>query len=285
VDARTALRADCSRCVGLCCVAPAFVASADFALTKPAGTPCPNLGADHRCGIHDRLRRSGFPGCAVFDCFGAGQHVVALTLGGPDVVPTPAQRRTLHAALDPARAVMEVLHHLEECAALVTADASDTSDTSGDPATGGLAAEVRAERDRVRALLDLPVERLTAVDVDGLRRRVGPLLGRVSAAVRGGVPRGRPPRETGPYADLAGADLTGADLRGAELRGALLVGADLRGADLDRADLLGADLRGADVRGARLAAALFLTRPQLAAARGDARTTVPAVHERPDHWR
>jgi len=283
VDARTALRADCSRCVGLCCVAPAFVASADFALTKPAGTPCPNLGDDHRCGIHDRLRRSGFPGCAVFDCFGAGQHVVALTLGRPDVVPTSAQRRTLHAALDPARAVMEVLHHLEECAALVTADAS--ADAPADPGTGGLAADVRAERARVRALLDLPVERLTAVDVDGLRRRVGPLLGQVSAAVRGGVRRGRPPRRTGPYADLAGADLADADLRGAELRGALLVGADLRGADLDRADLLGADLRGADVRGARLATALFLTRPQLAAARGDARTTVPAVHERPDHWR
>jgi len=283
VDARTALRADCSRCVGLCCVAPGFVASADFALTKPAGTPCPNLGDDHRCGIHDRLRRSGFPGCAVFDCFGAGQHVVALTLGRPDVVPTSAQRRTLHAALDPARAVMEVLHHLEECAALVTADAS--ADAPADPGTGGLAADVRAERARVRALLDLPVERLTAVDVDGLRRRVGPLLGQVSAAVRGGVRRGRPPRGNGPYADLAGADLAGADLRGAELRGALLVGADLRGADLDRADLLGADLRGADVRGARLATALFLTRPQLAAVRGDARTTVPAVHERPDHWR
>ena len=279
MDGRTALRADCSRCVGLCCVAPAFVASADFALTKPAGTPCPNLGADHRCGIHDRLRRSGFPGCAVFDCFGAGQHVVALTLGRPDVAPTAAQRRTLHAALDPARAVMEVLHHLEECAALVTDDASVGLGTSG------LGAEVDAERARVRGLLDLPVERLTAVDVDGLRRRVGPLLGRVSARARDGARRGRAPRGAGPYADLAGADLAGADLRGAELRGALLVGADLRGADLDRADLLGADLRGADVRGARLATALFLTRPQLAAARGDARTTVPAVHERPDHWR
>ena len=37
------LRADCSRCVGLCCVAPAFARSADFAVDKPAGTPCTNL--------------------------------------------------------------------------------------------------------------------------------------------------------------------------------------------------------------------------------------------------
>ncbi|RQX15913.1 oxetanocin A resistance protein, partial [Micromonospora arida] len=37
------LRADCGRCFGLCCVVPAFAASADFAIDKPAGSPCPNL--------------------------------------------------------------------------------------------------------------------------------------------------------------------------------------------------------------------------------------------------
>ncbi|HEY6597232.1 MAG TPA: pentapeptide repeat-containing protein, partial [Asanoa sp.] len=40
-DRRAELRADCTRCVGLCCVAPAFSASADFAIDKPAGRPCP----------------------------------------------------------------------------------------------------------------------------------------------------------------------------------------------------------------------------------------------------
>jgi len=43
---------------------------------KPAGRPCPNLGADFGWGIHDSLRKRGFPGCAVFDCFGAGQQVI-----------------------------------------------------------------------------------------------------------------------------------------------------------------------------------------------------------------
>ena len=51
-DPRHALRADCSRCEALCCVAPAFAASADFAIDKPAGVPCPrlrdDLGALHR---------------------------------------------------------------------------------------------------------------------------------------------------------------------------------------------------------------------------------------------
>ena len=72
------LAADCSRCVGLCCVAPAFAASSDFAFSKPAGVPCRHLAADASCSIHDRLIPSGFPGCVAYDCFGAGQRVVAL---------------------------------------------------------------------------------------------------------------------------------------------------------------------------------------------------------------
>ncbi|HZC25622.1 MAG TPA: GAF domain-containing SpoIIE family protein phosphatase, partial [Actinopolymorphaceae bacterium] len=43
------LRADCSRCAGLCCVAPSFSASADFAIDKAAGRACPHLRTDFRC--------------------------------------------------------------------------------------------------------------------------------------------------------------------------------------------------------------------------------------------
>jgi uncharacterized protein YjbI with pentapeptide repeats len=81
-----------------------------------------------------------------------------------------------------------------------------------------------------------------------------------------------------------GAALRGARLRGASLRGAYLIGADLRDADLRQADLLGADLRGADLRGADLDGALFLTQPQLEAARGDPATRLPDWLRRPAHW-
>ena len=81
-----------------------------------------------------------------------------------------------------------------------------------------------------------------------------------------------------------GRDLRRTRLRGASLRGAYLIGADLRDVDLGRADLLGADLRAADVRGADLSGCLFLTRPQLEAARGDAGTTLPPGLPRPGHW-
>ncbi len=62
VAVRARLRADCTRCAGLCCVAPAFAASADFAIDKPAGRPCPHLGDDFRCGIHEHLDQRGFHG-------------------------------------------------------------------------------------------------------------------------------------------------------------------------------------------------------------------------------
>jgi hypothetical protein len=79
-DAR--LRADCARCCGLCCVAPAFDADQGFGFDKPAHTACPNLGTDHRCAIHATMLAAGFPACAVFDCFGAGQWVTQQLFAG-----------------------------------------------------------------------------------------------------------------------------------------------------------------------------------------------------------
>ncbi len=112
------LRADCSRCAGLCCVAPAFARSSDFALDKPAGTPCPHLDATFRCGIHTRLRERGFPGCTVFDCLGAGQQVVQVTFGGRDWRREPELARPMFAAFGVMRALHELLFLLDEAAAL-----------------------------------------------------------------------------------------------------------------------------------------------------------------------
>jgi hypothetical protein len=37
--------------------------------------PCSHLRSDNRCSIHADLRVRGFPGCASYDCYGAGQWV------------------------------------------------------------------------------------------------------------------------------------------------------------------------------------------------------------------
>ena len=67
--------AECSACAALCCVAMAFDRGEEFAIDKPARTPCPNLTADFSCSIHHALESKGFGGCARYDCLGAGQRV------------------------------------------------------------------------------------------------------------------------------------------------------------------------------------------------------------------
>jgi hypothetical protein len=265
-DGRRHLRADCANCVALCCVGPAFAASADFAIDKPAGVPCPNLQPDDRCGIHDRLRDRGFPGCVVFDCFGAGQHVTQVTFGGHSWRESPELASAMFAVLPVMRQLHEILWYLVEAAALTA---------------GPLAAEVEAVRRRTDELTAMSADELTVLDVGAHRGAVGELLQLVSEHVRAGVPRRARDRRG---ADLVGRDLRDADLRGASLRGAYLIGADLRGADLRSADLLGADLRAADVGSTDLGECLFLTQPQVEAARGDAATAIPAVLTRPAHW-
>ena len=246
-------------------MAPAFARSADFAIDKPAGSPCPNLGDDFRCGIHAELRERGFPGCEVFDCFGAGQQLTQVTFGGRTWREDPALAAAQFAVLPVLRQLHETLWYLAEVLSL--------------PAAAALHDEVRTAQARTDALAAGTADELRGLDVGAYRGEVGELLGRVSDVVRG---PGMPDRRG---ADLMGRDLRRTPLRDASLRGAYLIGADLRGVDLGAADLLGADLRAADVRGADLSRCLFLTRPQVEAARGDMSTRLPVAVATPSHWR
>ncbi|MER7485815.1 pentapeptide repeat-containing protein [Streptomyces sp. NPDC126497] len=254
---RTDLRADCTACFGLCCVALPFARSADFAVDKPAGRPCSNLRQDFRCGIHARLRDEGYPGCTVFDCFGAGQKVSQVTFGGTDWRRAPQTARAMFEVFPVMRQLHELLHYVTEALGLAAARPVHK--------------ELRKALARIDGLTRGSAESITALDVNALRGEVNPLLLRASELARARVP-GRRRNHRG--ADLIGANLSGADLRGASLRGALLVAADLGGADLRDADLRGADLTGA----------LFLTQAQLNAARGDAATALPPALGRPAHW-
>lgn len=257
------LRADCGSCFGLCCVAPAFARSADFAIDKPAGKACPNLAGDFRCGIHERLRDRGFAGCTVFDCFGAGQQVSRVTFGGVSWRERPGTAKSMYAVFPVMRGLHELLWYVAEALRI--------------PAAKPVRAELRTARDGLLELIDGSPKVLAEVDVTSWRRRVNPLLQRTSELARGG---GKDLRG----ADLAGADRRRAGLRNASLRGALLIGTDLRGADLRGADLTGADTRGARLDGADLTGVLFLTQSQLDAAEGDAGTKVPDGLRRPGHW-
>jgi uncharacterized protein YjbI with pentapeptide repeats len=251
----------------LCCVAPAFSASADFAIDKDAGQACPNLQSDFRCGIHSSLRQRGFAGCAVYDCFGAGQRVAQVTFGGQDWRRAPRTAKRMFAVFTIMRQLHELLWYLTEALTLQPAR----------PLHG----ELRVALDETEHLTQHGPDAVMELDVAAHRQVVNALLLRTSELVRG-VAGHRKIDHRG--ADLIGIDLRGADLTGANLRGAYLIGADLTGADLNVADLTGADLRGADLAGADLRDSIFVTQSQLDAAKGDIHTKLPRSLARPTHW-
>ncbi len=170
------LAADCGRCRALCCIGPGYARSADFAHTKPPGTPCHHL-TDSWCGIHPRLRELGYPGCVAYDCFGAGQRAVARNEDAP-----LAEALTMFEVLQPLH---EMLWYLTDLAAL-----------DEDPA-------LHAMLRRVGALADEPP---AGLDVEAVQAEAAPVLRAASLRVRRAAGR--------PVVDHVGADLAGADLRG-----------------------------------------------------------------------
>jgi uncharacterized protein YjbI with pentapeptide repeats len=260
------LRADCARCFALCCVAPTFAVSVDFAINKKAGKPCPNLHSDLRCGIHTQLRQQGFRGCAVYDCFGAGQKVSQLTYGGSDWRQNPQTAAQMFRVFSIMRSLHELLWYLTE--ALTLQQAKSLHDELQ---------RALAETERLTAG---SADELAQLDLAAHGRAANSLLLRASELARADIQ----PQKDFTRADLIGANLQGADLRGANLREAYLIAADLRDADLRMADVIGADFRDTDLSGADLTGCIFLIQSQLDAAKGDAATKLPPAFTRPTHW-
>ena len=177
---RLSLVPDCASCFGLCCVALPFAASADFPVDKPGGQPCTNLQSDFRCGIHARLRESGWKGCTVFDCFGAGQQVSQVTFGGVSWRDAPGTAGTMYAVLPVMRQLHEMLSHLGAALAMSPGAAVE--------------GEAAALLDQVEDLTAATPDALLALDLTGLR---GPGGAAAAADQRRRTRRGTP-RRPGP---------------------------------------------------------------------------------------
>ncbi|WP_188454677.1 pentapeptide repeat-containing protein [Virgibacillus oceani] len=265
---QTQLSADCESCFGLCCVALPYVKSADFAFNKNGGTPCRNLQSDFRCGIHKELRKKGFKGCAVYECFGAGQKVSQVTYGGNDWRNDSALAGEMFDVFPIMQQLHEMLYYLYEALHI-----DDTNPIQED---------LQTAIDKTEDLTGLKPKDILDIDVSEHRAGVNTLLLRASKLVRANIPNKE--IKINRKRDLIGAKLHGADLRGANLRGAMLIAADLRKTDMRETDLIGADFRDADLRGANLEGSIFLTQAQVNAAIGDVHTKLPPSLSIPDHW-
>ena len=263
------LHADCDNCFGLCCVALPYAKSADFALDKDSGIPCRHLQSDHRCSIHKHLRTRGFKGCAVYDCFGAGQKVSQITYEGKDWRKHPEIANEMFNVYPIVKQLHEMLYYLTQALQLEAAKPIHLQ-----------LQEAFKETERLTFLSPLSIQ---DINVSAHREQVNHLLIQTSERVRAQVPS-KTKKKLGKRVDLIGAQLSGANLRGANLRGAILIASDLTGADMRMADLIGADLRDADLSGANLTGSIFLTQAQVNAANGDRYTKLPAPLSIPEHW-
>jgi uncharacterized protein YjbI with pentapeptide repeats len=269
------LNADCEKCFGLCCVALPYAKSADFALDKAGGTPCSNLNADYRCDVHTNLRKIGYRGCTVYECFGAGQKVSQVTYGGVDWRESPALAKEMFQVFPIMQQLHEMLRYLTEALSLEAAKP--------------ILQELQIALMETEKLTNLSPKAILEINVPAHRAIVNDLLLKTSELVRGKVelkknknPKTQKVLRRG--RDLIGAKLRGADLTGANLRGAILIAADLREADMRMTDLIGADFRDTDLSGANLRGSIFLTQAQVNSANGNKNTKLPASLTLPDHW-
>lgn len=263
------LKADCENCFGLCCVALPYAKSADFAFDKDGGTPCSNLQADYRCGIHSNLRKKGFRGCTVYECFGAGQKVSQVTFDGKDWREHPETAKEMFDVFPIMQQLYEMLYYLNEALSL--------------EATKSIHKELQMAIDETENLTSLSPKSIKDLNVPAHRVSINGLLLQTSELVRAKYSAKK--SKIGRGSDLLGAKLRRADLKGANLRGALLIAADLREADMRVTDLIGADLRDANISGGNLTGSIFLTQAQVNSANGDSHTILPTHLSTPGHWK
>jgi hypothetical protein len=152
---------DCGKCVAICCVATAFDRSELFAFDKPAGVACRHLTAAHRCRVHETLGTRGLLGCAIYDCYGAGQRL------------TEAFAREPEPVRDEAFLIVRVIHEL---LFLLT----EAEQICPDPA---LRAEVGREVTRLDAIPCDPS--ILEIDLGTVEARSRALLRRVGVAIGG----------------------------------------------------------------------------------------------------
>ncbi|MFE3290236.1 pentapeptide repeat-containing protein [Rhodococcus sp. NPDC059234] len=245
----------------------------DFAEDKPAGSPCRHLESDFSCTVHEGLRSQGFRGCTVFDCFGAGQAVSQRLFSGVSWRERPDTQQRMFSAFKIVKQLHEMLWYL-----------SEARERTYDP---DAAREAREFASTIAALTRGGLVELFSVEMDVLHSAVRAVLVEISEEVRASyfAEVGHQDPRLAAGADLAGANLRARRLCGADLRGACLIATDLRGSDLTGVDLLGADLRDARLEGADLSAALYVTQPQVNAARGSGDTRLPTGVSAPPHWR
>lgn len=271
-----AMKINCEKCFGFCCVALFFSTSDGFPIDKEAGNPCINLKSDFSCSIHKNLIKNGLKGCVAYDCFGAGQKVAEVTYKGNNWIKEPELEDEMFQVFLIMRQLHEFQWYLIEAISL----------PSSYPIYLKLDDMIRKTND----ITYLSPTYLVSFDIDEHRRNVNELLLKASELIMIKYNKGKKSSSLQKIKlfkrfDYFGADLRKENLQRTNLRGACLIAANLSGSNLSETILLGADMRDTNIKGTNLKHSLFLTQSQINSAIGDIHTKLPINIIRPLHWK
>ncbi|MBC3805560.1 pentapeptide repeat-containing protein [Acetobacterium fimetarium] len=262
-DLEAALRIDCEKCSGLCCVALYCMKTDGFPENKEAGVPCRHLRPDFRCSIHALLEKKKMKGCLAYDCFGAGQKVTQI-YGNENWQTHPDKASEIFQTFMIVRKLYQMAWYLLEAWSVV-------ADEHFSAAIAALLAE------NLQITAGAPAA-MRLADIADYQTRVNQVLKKSSAQLVA-KSSGQTNRK-----DFLGKNFKKTNLDGQDFSMALLIAANLTGCSLRRSNFLGADLRDANIKDTDLREAVFLTQMQINAAQGNGKTQLPPRLLRPSNW-
>lgn len=261
------LKADCSKCSGLCCTALLFSKIDGFPENKQAGKPCTKLQNDYRCKIHNDLEKLNMKGCIGYDCFGAGQHVTQSIYKGETWLTLREKSNEIFDIFLIIVQLYQIRYYLEESALIIPAK--------------DLWSDIRDLINENEALCNSTPQSILAIDIDSYRSRVNIILKQVCDSIRKCFKNSDHKRTT----EFIGRNFSKRDMSGLDLSGTLLIAANFDRCIFKGTIFLGADTRDTIFSNADLRGAAFLTQGQVNSAKGNKNTKLPKHLDYPVTWR
>lgn len=261
------LKADCSKCSGICCTALFFSKIDGFPENKPEGKPCMHLQKDFKCKIHKELEKNKLKGCIGYDCFGAGQHVTQSVYFGQTWQNTPEKAKEIFDVFIVVFQLYQIRYFLLESMLILPAQT--------------LKKDIKALIEENEMICNCKPQDTLVFDIEDYRTRANVLLKQVCSLLQKSL---RCEIKKCP-SDFLGKNFKNKDMRGLDLSTKLLIAANFSKCVFDGTIFLGADTRDTDFSNADLREAVFLTQGQINSAKGNRNTKLPQYLDYPITWR
>jgi len=263
-DLESALRIDCDKCSGICCVALYCMKTDGFPENKEAGVPCKHLMRNFHCDMYSDLADKNMKGCLVYDCFGAGQKVTQSCYPDEDWQKNSEKTNEIFQVFLIVFQLHQMAWYLLEALTLA-ADEHLESDID----------TLITQNKQMTACTPAEILR---IDIEEYRTRVNQVLKKVSSRIAA-IPSDKTNGK-----DYFGKNFRQANLNGRDFSMALMIAANLEGCSLQGTNFLGADIRDANIENTDLSGSIFLTQMQINSAKGNSNTKLPANLSRPSRW-